>query len=151
MKKEDFTKLVENNFSILITRYGFSIVHSRGPGSSGDYTVVLESGDCRIKIWTEKGFPLISVGLRYAPYHYKYPGQWADEPLTKWYNIWYVTSYLTNGKDNWTYPKPTTPSDDWGISAKKQMEELASLLRTILGENHKVSSKNVNLKTIKRS
>jgi hypothetical protein len=128
MKKEEFLDLVGTYFGSLKEKYGFSLIYSSGPWGFGDFNAIFESGNCRIQIETERGDMVISAGSLHAPFNYEYPGQWVDDPLTKWYNVWYVIAFVSHNKINWVYPQDTMPEDDRKTSVEKQMVKLSKLL-----------------------
>jgi hypothetical protein len=125
----DYIKLIEKYFGFLITQYGFSIVYKDGPGSFGDCAVVLQSGDCRINIFMDRGGVIIEVGLRYAPNYYTSSEQWEPGSLSRWYSTQHVTAFLTQGLEqvNWEYPPI-----DWNLDSFTRVEQQMAELSTIL-------------------
>jgi hypothetical protein len=54
MEKREFIELIEKYFGQVIKEQEFAIVYSSGK-SFGDFTVILQSTVCRVKIYTDRG------------------------------------------------------------------------------------------------
>jgi hypothetical protein len=69
MKLEDYINLVAENFGILFKKHGFEFTHVWKHQLLGDYSAVLQSKSCQIKVWMDKGWITISGSPLSASIH----------------------------------------------------------------------------------
>lgn len=98
-------------FRYLFDAYGFTVTEEIQFESFGNWVVVLESTDCRIRLFQDRGELSLAVGPKWFP-----PG-WQSGP---WFDLPVVIEYLTGGKSRWEYRGGTT---------REQLEYLGDTLR----------------------
>lgn len=128
MEKEVFVDLVKKHFGFLEDRYGFTIVHAKKLEAFGDCSVVLQSGDCRLRIMMDRGVVEVEAGLKYAPYA-DYVDEWKRDSPRRWYNLYYITRFLTQGPNQaeWEFMFPE-PGFDKKTRVERQMIRLVNIL-----------------------
>lgn len=128
MEKSEFIDLVKKHFGFLIEDYGFAIVYSEKLKSFGDLCVVLQSGDCRIRIATDRGVVELHAGLHYAPYE-GFIDEFKLDSSKRWHNLYHVTRFLTQGSNqaNWDYIFPE-PGFDKKTRVERQIVRLTKIL-----------------------
>lgn len=107
-------------FRFLFDIYGFAVTEEVQFESFANWVAVLESPDCRIRLFQDRGQLTLAVGPKWFP-----PG-WESGP---WFDLAVVIEYLTAGENRWEYRGGTT---------REQMEYLGDTLRVYWEEIHKL-------------
>lgn len=90
---KEFSKLVRLHFGYLFEQFGFSVVHwdeARGALGEECCLIILQSEDCRIKIYKSQGEVNLQFGTLSAPM------DWTDqvEGTRQWYYLRGILSFL---------------------------------------------------------
>ncbi len=103
---------IKKYFGYLFDEYGFDVIAETYFESFGNWVVVLQSDDCRVRIIQDRGEVSVAVGPLWSP-----PG-WQAGP---WFDLAVITAFLTQGKGTLEYRPGRTD---------QQLERLANLLRS---------------------
>jgi len=92
MLVEEYIQIIEEEFSYLFTRYGFSVTYSEQV-KRYRYRAGIESKICKMLFVREQGAGLIYLGPLSAPFLNEYSNQWIE--------IANLLMYLTHQRINW--------------------------------------------------
>lgn len=104
------TDKIRKHLPFLFDIYGFSVTSETTFESFGNWVVVLESKECRLRFFQDRGEITLAVGPLWSP-----PG-WQSGP---WFDFRAVIRYLSHGNDRWEYG---------GGSTEEQLRRLAEKL-----------------------
>lgn len=102
---------IRRHFAYLFDIYGFAVTSEIRFESFGNWVVVLESKECRLRFFQDRGEITVAVGPLWSP-----PG-WQSGP---WFDLRAVIRYISQGKDRWEYESGST---------NEQLKHLAEKLR----------------------
>jgi len=102
---------IRKYFPFLFNVHGFTVTSETHFESFGNWVVVLESKECRLRFFQDRGEVTIAVGPLWPP------SGWQSGP---WFDLSVVIRYITQGKDQWEYE---------GDSTDEQLKRLAAKLR----------------------
>lgn len=112
MKQATSLEQIRKYFGYLFDEYGFNVVAETHFESFGNWVVVLQSDDCRIRIIQDREEISVALGPLWS-----IPG-WQAGP---WYDLAVITAFLTQGNSTVEYRSTTTD---------RQLEQLAEVLHS---------------------
>jgi hypothetical protein len=136
MEQQIFVDMIKNHFRFLFEEYGFSLVYSEPHPTYANQHVVLQSGDCKINMYIDRGWFAIEGGSKGA--QIKFTMDWLnlDSPNI-WYDLSVVLPFLTQSS-NQTRFEYIQPPDGPGYHEEKnvesEMSRISVIIRPYLGE-----------------
>jgi hypothetical protein len=122
MSTPSFMEQVCQHLAFLNADCGFVVVHQEYyPEHFGNALVVMQSGQCRIRILKEKGQVLVEFGPLWAPQ------DWACDTPDVWFDLAILLGFLTRGRCEWQYQFDDASSDP-AARVTAQLDRLAGVL-----------------------
>jgi hypothetical protein len=136
MEQQKFDDLIKKHFKFLFEDYGFSIVYSEQHTDQYNTRVVLQSGECKIKMYIDRGWFAIEGGLKGADV--KFSRDWlSPTSIKRWYDLSFVLPFLTQSS-NQTKFEYIQPPDGPGYNEEKNVESemfrISTIIRPHIGE-----------------
>lgn len=108
---KSIVETIRRYFGFLFAKREFTVITECYFDSFDNWVVVLESKDCRIRFFQDRGEVTIAFGPVWSP------PNWQSGP---WYDLRVMIRYITQGNEQWEYQ---------GGSTEEQFEHLAKKLR----------------------
>lgn len=131
MEQQKFVDLIKKYFKFLFEDYAFSIVYSEPLSDHYNKRVVLQSGECKIKMYVDRGWFAIEGGSREADL--KFSMDWLNPMSVKrWYDLSFVLPFLTQGSNQVNFESiepPSGPKYNEEKHVRSEMVRISAIIR----------------------